>query len=187
MPRADVAPQDILPRHRRIMRMQLSGFTNADIADTLGMDHSSISYIINSDIYKAEFQKLQDRADEKAVGEQIDVKKKLETMSGFAVEKLDQMLKDPKTADKLRADMIFDVLDRTGNSAPKKTEVLVDYVTALESAFKERRRRAQVRASASAPPSPLGDSAQISHSSPSESEADSITVEVENLPAVVGE
>ena len=190
MPRADATPlQSVHSRHRIIMRMQLKGFTTTDIAETLGMNISSLSYVMNSDIYKAELEKLQARADDRTVDEVVDVKRKLEQMSGFAVSKLDEMLRDPKTADKLRVDMIFDVLDRTGNSAPKKVEHLHDYTSALQKAFENRKKlRAahngsiQVDSVSSRPPSLDDSSAQVSLFVDN-----TITVEVENLPAVVGE
>ena len=138
-------PKAVLPRHRTIMRLQLANFKKCEIAEILGMSAAAVSYITNSGLYKAEFDKLQAKADEKAITEHLDVRQKIGELSKTAILELEDALKDKTAPRKLRVDVAFDILDRDGYKAPEERHVTVDYIRAARKAFAKRKANKLLR------------------------------------------
>ena len=131
-----------LPRHRSIMRMQLRGMTHNEIAQAVGMSTSQVNFIVNSDIYKSELEKLQQKADEAIIGEQINNTKEFERLAGISLEKHEKMLNSNTISDKVKADICWDFLDRQEVSEKKaedKSGIKNSYVEALTSAYEKRK------------------------------------------------
>lgn len=51
-------PKSISSRHRAVMRLEIAGHTNNDIANDLGFNVQRLSVIMNSPLYKAERDKM---------------------------------------------------------------------------------------------------------------------------------
>lgn len=108
----------------------------------MGMSTHAINLITSSDIYRAELAKLNDRADDKVINEIVDVRSKIEELAGTSITELEKMLTAKETAEKLRADICFDILDRAGHAPTERQEVVFSYAEAATEAY--QRRRAQI-------------------------------------------
>lgn len=136
-------PKAILPKHRAIMRFQIQGMTNLEIAERLEMTPQAVSYIVTSDLYKAALTQLQDKADDLTIETQIDVKKKIAELSVYSIQDIEKMLKSDgyNISPRLRAEMHWDILDRAGQREPEKEPDMAnqDYATALQEAYARRK------------------------------------------------
>jgi hypothetical protein len=133
----------IRPNYRQVMRLQLLGLGVAEIAMRTGMSPRNLSHITNSDLYKAEFEKLQQGADEEAIAKTIDVSEKIKDMCGISVVQLDEMLHDRRELSKKRADVCFGIL-RLGGHDPRNSVDLPgeNYADALTRAYARRKAAA---------------------------------------------
>lgn len=134
---ADEVP-DVRPRWRIIMRLLLRDIPVWEIAEAMNMHPGAISRVINSDIFKAEFEKLQSRADAKVLSEQ-DAQQWIKRLCTTKVTKTLEELLDNSKSERLKADICFDLLDRGGHSRTERREVVVDYASAVVAAFERRK------------------------------------------------
>lgn len=139
----------LLPHHMVIMRLLLQGKTKADIARVMDMTEAGVALIVSSDIFQAEFQKLSEKANERAIDNALDTRQELEELEQLSIRELRRMLQDPLTADRVKVDIIFDVLDRRGvrePEAPAEASPAETYSETAKAAFKRRKEIAARRA-----------------------------------------
>lgn len=135
--------KELRARHQMIMRLHLVGVSQKDIARILEITPQMVSIVQNSDIYKAEFVKMQAATNEKAVEDAVDIRKRIEALAGQSLTVLEEILRDAMTDDKLRADVAFDILDRGGYRAAQKVDHTVNFGQTVQNAYN---RRKEIRA-----------------------------------------
>lgn len=138
--------QNLSPRHRGIMRAVLKGMSNGEIAELTGLSIRTVGMIVHSDVFQYELAKLQELADEKAVESVVDVRAKIKEICGFGVSELEKILKSKLTNPKLKAEIVWDALDREGIAKTERKEVVVDWTTAAINAFKRRKEEQAAQA-----------------------------------------
>lgn len=132
--------QQLLPRHYLIMRMQLNGFSRDDIAEAVNLTPAAITLITSSDIYREEFKKLNDKANDNVLQEEQEFRRKIRELSIYGLSELETILKSKEASAKVKADIVFDLLDRDGIVAPDKdTDFASNYVNQLETAYRKRK------------------------------------------------
>lgn len=131
--------KEIRARHQAIMRLHLIGVSQKDIAEVLEISPQMVSIVQNSDIYKAEYMKLQRQATDKVVEETADLHKRIERLAGKSLDVLDEILNDALADNKLKADVAFDILDRGGYKAAQKIEHEVTWGDQLKDAYNKRK------------------------------------------------
>lgn len=134
--------KEIRARHQIIMRLHLAGASQVDIAKVLDITPQMVSIVQNSDIYKAEFNKLQAAANQKAVEENVDIQKRIENLAGKSLTVLEELLNDAFTDGKLKADVAFDILDRGGYRPAQKVTHTLDWGARVQDAYQTRKLRA---------------------------------------------
>lgn len=126
--------------HRSIMRLHLRNLRPAEIAECVGLSLDQVYNIMRSDMYKAEMKALQGRANDKVIDGVVNVRRKIEQLSGQSIATLENLL-EYTSSDRLKADIAFDLLDRAGFKPVEKREVVVDYATVLQRAYQRRSER----------------------------------------------
>lgn len=132
--------KEMRSRHQQILRMDIRGIPQTEIAEFLGITAVMVSVVQNSDIYRAEKATLQKEINGRVVTEASQVKEKILKLSGHAIDELEDILRDKFTDPKLKADVAFDVLDRAGHKPAQQIEV-VSYKDKLQVAYLRRKER----------------------------------------------
>lgn len=113
--------QKLRAHHEQIIRLYVASgrkITYSEIADVVDCTEQMVYYTLNSDLAKKKINTLQRAADDAA----LDAMEKLHELAGYSVHKLEEILFDPNTSEKLRARVAQDILDRTGNKKPERHE-----------------------------------------------------------------
>lgn len=132
--------REMRSRHQQILRMDIKGYPQVEIAEILGITPQMVSIVQNSDVYRAEKARIEIDLTERTVTEASAVKAKIIEMSGLAIDELEGILKDRLADPKLKADVAFDILDRSGHKAAQRLEV-VSYKDKLQLAYSRRKQR----------------------------------------------
>lgn len=114
--------KELRSQHRNIIQMSFNGYSNNEIAERLGMAHTTVSTIIRSPLGQAYLKGLQDRAHEAT----LDVRKKLVSLNKAALDTFEHLL-DKSSRKAVPASVQFnaakDVLDRNGYKAPDRLNI----------------------------------------------------------------
>lgn len=150
--------KELRSRHQAILRLDLAGLTQREIAPIVGLTPQMICVVQNSDIYRAEHARLQGRLTEDTVTDLGTVSRKLESLCGVSVDTIEEVLLDRSASPKVRADTAFNVLDRNGLRPPERHEHVHTYDSVLLDAYRRRREAAAttIEATAGAPSAPPG-------------------------------
>jgi len=120
--------KELKSQHRNIIQMSFNGYSNNEIAERLGMAHTSVSTILRSPLGQAYLNGLQDRAHEAT----LDVRKKLVSLNRAALDTFEHLL-DSRSRKVVPAAVQFnaakDVLDRNGYKAPDRLSVDMTFQT----------------------------------------------------------
>ena len=123
-PKKSYEPTQLWDRYQEIARRILLGQKNVQIANDMDLAPETVSYIRNSDIVKAQLEKLQARADESTV----DITSRIKSLAPKALDVLEAMIKgevDGETIPpRLRAFHAEKLLDRAGHAPPKEVRSL---------------------------------------------------------------
>ena len=106
----------IRPRHREIARRLISGQTQAEICDGIGMTEYRMSIIVNSPLFKIMLKQLEDERDANAV----DIGRDLREISPVALDVIERTMYKAKS-EKLRFEAAESILDRAGHGAINRT------------------------------------------------------------------
>lgn len=137
---------ELRSRHQQILRMDIKGISQVEIAECLGISAQMVSIAQNSDVYRAEKSRIQAELTNRAVTDATEaskVKQKILAVSGIAIDKLEEILTDRLSDPKLQTDIAFDILDRAGHKPAQKVEI-VSYKDKLQAAY--ARRMARIKA-----------------------------------------
>lgn len=114
--------KELKSQHRNIIQMSFNGYSNNEIAERLGMAHTTVSTILRSPLGQAYLNGLQDRAHEAT----LDVRKKLVSLNRAALDTFEHLL-DSRSRKAVPASVQFnaakDVLDRNGYKAPDRLNI----------------------------------------------------------------
>ena len=120
--------KELKSQHRNIVQMSFNGYSNNEIAERLGMAHTTVSSILRSPLGQAYLHGLQDRAHEAT----LDVRKKLVSLNRAALDTFEHLL-DSRSRKAVPAAVQFnaarDVLDRNGYKAPDRLSVDMTFQT----------------------------------------------------------
>jgi predicted transcriptional regulator len=113
--------KELRSQHRNIIQMSFNGYSNNEIAERLGMAHTTVSTILRSPLGQAYLNGLQDRAHEAT----LDVRKKLVSLNKAALETFTRLLdpKEKKVPHSVQFNAAKDVLDRNGYKAPDRLNI----------------------------------------------------------------
>lgn len=132
--------KEMRSRQQQILRMDIKGVPQVEIAEYLGITPTMVSIVQNSDIYRAEKATIHAEITSRVVTEASQVKNKILQLSGHAIDELEEILRDKFTDSKLKADVAFDILDRAGHKPTQQIEV-VSYKDKLQVAYLRRKER----------------------------------------------
>jgi len=105
-------------RHKKILRLHHEGWSNIQIADSLGITPQTVSLTINSPLAVEELQKM-DLAEEES---RLAVKERIEEIVPRAVDILEDMMEAEETPTPVRERIANKFLDRAGHAAPTKVQ-----------------------------------------------------------------
>ena len=140
------------PRHRAMMRLQISGYRTAELAEVFGLQPLRISQIINSPLYKEELARMEEEVNKefaKSEGEKTRLDFIRIRMKDEASKSLDKLiaLRDGASSERVQQLSAMDILDRAGVVKTNRVEgeLVIDasegLVGALEEAVKEMREK----------------------------------------------
>lgn len=109
-------PKQLNSRHHEILRMNMLGYSNVDIAKMLGCSLATVSTAINSQLGREHAALLKSEADYSAV----ETAKKIRELAPRALAILSEVLENSETPAAVRARVAQDLLDR-GGYAPVKS------------------------------------------------------------------
>jgi len=120
--------KELKSQHRNIIQMSFNGYSNNEIAERLGMAHTTVSTILRSPLGQAYLNGLQDRAHEAT----LDVRKKLVSLNKSALNTFEYLL-DKNSRKAVPAAVQFNaannVLDRNGYKAPDRLNIDMTFQT----------------------------------------------------------
>jgi len=132
MPQERQELQRLVPRHFNIMELCLQGYTQRDIADSLGMSQTAISLIVNSPVFQDELAKR--RSTQQKMTDEVSVKERTNIVSDLrqkieeaAMDAADVHIKNLKNENPRVAQVSADaILDRVlaKNTAPTHITVI---------------------------------------------------------------
>lgn len=113
--------KELKSQHRNIIQMAFNGYKNNEIAERLGMAHTTVSTILRSPLGQAYLQGLQDKQHEAT----LDVRKKLVSLNKAALDTFTRLLdpKEKKVPHSVQFNAAKDVLDRNGYKAPDRLNI----------------------------------------------------------------
>lgn len=113
--------KELRSQHRNIIQMSFNGYSNNEIAERLGMAHTTVSTILRSPLGQAYLNGLQDRAHEAT----LDVRKKLVSLNKAALDTFTRLLdpREKKVPHSVQFNAAKDVLDRNGYKAPDRLNI----------------------------------------------------------------
>lgn len=118
--------KELKSQHRNIIQMSFNGYSNNEIAERLGMAHTSVSTILRSPLGQAYLHGLQDRSHEAT----LDVRKKLVTLNKSALDTFARLLNPKEKAPHaVQFNAAKDVLDRNGYKAPDRLNIDMTFQT----------------------------------------------------------
>ena len=122
--------------HHQIVRRIFLGQKNTEIAKALNCTKEHVSTVRNSDIVKTELAKMHQTATNNAV----DIAKQISEQAPKALKVLEKLMNDETVNPATRARIAMDQLDRSGNAAPKQTNILHAHLTSAD--IQELKKRA---------------------------------------------
>ena len=124
VPKKSYEPTQMWDRYQEIARRILLGQKNVQIANDMDLAPETVSYIRNSDIVKAQLEKLQARADDSTV----DITTRIKSLAPRALDVLEGMINGRLDGEsvpaRLRAFHAEKLLDRAGHAPPKEVRSL---------------------------------------------------------------
>lgn len=120
--------KELKSQHRNIIQMSFNGYSNNEIAERLGMAHTSVSTILRSPLGQAYLNGLQDRAHEAT----LDVRKKLVSLNKSALDTFEHLLNSSSRKNvpaAVQFNAAKDVLDRNGYKAPDRLNIDMTFQT----------------------------------------------------------
>ena len=112
-------PKDLSPRHRKLMRLMVSGVTMGDACRELGFSVARASTVVRSELFQAEMAKMIKEVDGGVVEAEVvktgrlsGVKDRLERLAESAVDVLEEKL--DSESDSVGLNAAKDILDRAG-------------------------------------------------------------------------
>jgi len=123
--------------HREIARMHYEGFKPAEIAEKMAINIATVRNVLNDPLCKAHVNSLHDRSDR----ETINVRKKLATLNQYALNVMEDMLRNDGVPHNTQLKAAQDVLDRNGYNVRQKHEHAHVHMTPDELAELKRRAK----------------------------------------------
>jgi len=113
-------PEKLNERHREILRMKLTGMSNSDIAQALGITTMTVGYVVHGELGKSELGALENLAD----GSAVDARQIINEAAPEAAALLVDVMKgnELRATFKQRLDAAGDVLDRAGVARMHRVE-----------------------------------------------------------------
>jgi len=112
--------KELRTQHRNIIQMSFNGYKNNEIAERLGMAHTTVSTILHSPLGQAYLKGLEDRAQETT----LDVRKKLVSLNKAALDTFERLLNPKEKAPHaVQFNAANSILDRNGYKAPDRLYV----------------------------------------------------------------
>lgn len=122
------APMRLTSRHRVLMRLLITGMSQGDAAEVVGMSEPRVSVVARSELFQREMETMRREIDKGVVKEQVDVvgecRRALEELAPTAVKRLGQLL-DNAESEGVRARVAGDILDRVGLKGVERVEAKV--------------------------------------------------------------
>lgn len=108
-------------KHREIMRRLIAGESQKEIAIALGMTQSRISIIVNSPLFKREYEKLEQEVQDRFKVKQSDIQEEVNSLQPDALKVLKDIIQNKevdglKVSLPLKRDTALDILALGGNS-----------------------------------------------------------------------
>lgn len=136
----------LTPRHQRIARLLFTGHTQTEVARLIGCNKSTVCRLQRDPLVHKELSRLQEAAESKVIENAPGMIDKLQKGALRGMDVLLDILDDPSTSVemmKLKANVTFEILNRTGYGPIKQIQVdkqsLTMHATPEEiEAFKKR-------------------------------------------------
>lgn len=124
--------------HKEIMRRVLLGQKNVEIAKALGITPQTVSNVRNNPLVREQLSMLESLRDNRTV----DISRDIKELSPLALAVMKAAMEDPGSPWGVKVRAAMDLLDRSGNQAPKQVQVLHAHLTheAIQD-IKDRARR----------------------------------------------
>lgn len=114
MPKTDTYPSyepiRMKSRYREIVRLHTIGYQDSEIAEMVGCERRTVSYVIQARITSGMVEDLRDRRDQAAV----DIAARIRSFAPLALEVATEILTDETASKSVRASIASDILDRAG-------------------------------------------------------------------------
>lgn len=143
LPRA-YQPKMLRSRQHQILRLNLLGYSNKDIADKLGVTPATVSNTVNSNLGRLRTQILSAELDHTAV----EAAKEIRRLAPIAIRVIEETLTDDTVPAHVRLQAAKDALDRAGLGAAKKVDISSTSVSLSATDLENLKARALERAAA---------------------------------------
>ena len=104
----------LTPRHRRILRLRLEGLSLREIARTVGMSESMVGYVVRSEVFRAELERVEVELDGAAIADEATIRARIQRMADRSLDEIAILLGSEATPQRLRVAVAFAILDRAG-------------------------------------------------------------------------
>lgn len=131
--------KELRSRHQAILRLDLAGLTQREIAPIVGLTPQMVCVVQNSDIYRAEKVRLAGAINGDALNTLQHAAKRLEKLCNPSIDVIEEVLLDRGTAARVRANVAFEILDRNGLKPPERHEHVHTYDSVLLDAYRRRK------------------------------------------------
>lgn len=112
-------PKQLNSRHHEILRLNLLGMSNVDIAAQVGCTPATVSTVLNSRLGKTQATMFKECADADA----IQVAKRIRELAPRAVALMNEIMEDDSVSSAVRLRAAQDMLDRAGFAPTKQVAV----------------------------------------------------------------
>lgn len=138
-------PKELNERHHTILRMNLLGYSNRDIAAQVGCTESTVSIILNSHLGRCQRSIWQSEVD----GAAIEAAKSIKAMAPKAARIIEEIMDSEEVPSSVRLRAAQDALDRAGFGAVKKVDLNSTNLSLTKDDIEQLKQTALERAQAS--------------------------------------
>lgn len=104
----------LTPRHRRVLRLRLEGLSLREIARTVGMSESMVGYVVRSEVFRAELERVEVELDGAAIADEATIRARIQRMADRSLDAVAVLMGSEATPPRVRVAVAFAILDRAG-------------------------------------------------------------------------
>lgn len=137
-------PEKLNSRHHQILRLNLLGWKNKDIAERLGVSLVTVTTVVNSSLGRLKTQCMHAELDHTA----MEAARQIRRLAPQAVQTVEEIMGDASAPMAVRLSAARDLLDRAGFAAPKKVDINSTSVSLSAADLESLKEAALLRAEA---------------------------------------